>query len=448
MKLFGNKRNAAHLGRRGGGSEKGARRLTGTQKGLILMAASVLLLGVTVIAVYKDFVKPPELPKPQEVPSATVPAEGAEQTFRPPTVIEIETQVNEETGEEIQVETEVPASHKEGFYNILIVGTDDDGLRTDTIMIARMDVNDHSVAIMSIPRDTLIESAMPVPKINGAYSYVGMGERGINNLKSHLATLLGFEVDGYALINLDAFVELVDLVGGVEFNVPMKMQYSDPSQDLYIDLEAGLQTLDGEHAMQLVRYRKGYATQDLQRTQVQQQFLKALAKQCLKVVNLPKIGEMAEIFMENVTTDLTVGNIAYFGQELLQCDFDEMYTYTLEGEGVTMNGLSYYAVYLENTLQAVNAYFNPYETEINADHVVILTPAYIRSLQPAKEDPEEPPTEDPLIGDPLTEDPPMVEDPEPEFDGEADPEQLPVLPTDEWLEVSGTEEDPSENPNG
>jgi anionic cell wall polymer biosynthesis LytR-Cps2A-Psr (LCP) family protein len=239
-------------------------------------------------------------------------------------------------------------------------------------------------------------------------------------------------VDGYALVDLDAFIELVDLVGGVEFDVPMDMQYADPAQDLYIDLKAGMQTLDGEHAMQLVRYRKGYATQDLERTRVQQQFLKALAKKCLKVVNLAKIGEIAEIFTENVTTDLTVGNIAYFGQELLKCDFDQMYTYTLEGEGVYMDGLSYYAVYLENTLRAVNEYFNPYETEINADHVVILTPDYVRSLQPEEEEPEVNPEE---LPEELPEDPA-----EPEFDGEADPEGLPELPTDEWLEVSGTEE--------
>ena len=219
MKLFGNKRGAAHLGRKNGASAKGARRLTGTQKGIILIAVSVLILAGTVIAVYKDFVKPPEKPA---TPVVSVPEEGKE-TFKPPTVVQIETQIDEETGEEVQVETEVPASHKEGFYNILIVGTDDDGTRTDTIMIARMDVKDHTVAIMSIPRDTLIESSMTVPKINGAYGYAGKGEKGIKNLKSHLSTLLGFEVDGYAIVNLNAFVELVDLVDGVEFDVPMRM---------------------------------------------------------------------------------------------------------------------------------------------------------------------------------------------------------------------------------
>lgn len=397
----------------------GARKLTGTQKGILLLMAGVLVLAVSLIAVYKDFVKPMETGRPSSETS------DGEHTFRPPTVTQTHTKVDGESGEEIQVKTEVPASHKEGFYNILVVGTDDDGTRTDTIMIARLDVKNHTVALLSVPRDTIIESVMPVPKINGAYGYVGKGEKGMNNLKSHLATLLGFEVDGYALIKLDAFVELVDLVGGVEFNVPQRMYYSDPTQDLHIDLQPGLQKLDGERAMQLVRFRKGYATQDLQRTEVQQDFLQALAKQCLKVSNLGKIGEFSRIFTEHVTTDLTAGNIAYFGQELLKCDFENMYTYTLEGEAVYKDGISYYAIYLGNTLEVVNEYFNPYDVEITADHVTILTPEYIRSLQKAEEEPIEPEEEMPSEEEPedLPEEP-VVEDP-----------LAPELPTDEWLEL-------------
>ena len=437
------------MGRKNGASAKGARRLTGTQKGIILIAVSVLILAGTVIAVYKDFVKPPEKPA---TPVVSVPEEGKE-TFKPPTVVQIETQIDEETGEEVQVETEVPASHKEGFYNILIVGTDDDGTRTDTIMIARMDVKDHTVAIMSIPRDTLIESSMTVPKINGAYGYAGKGEKGIKNLKSHLSTLLGFEVDGYANVNLNAFVELVDLVDGVEFDVPMRMYYSDPTQDLYIDLQPGKQTLDGEHAMQLVRFRKGYATQDIQRTQVQQQFLKALAKKCLNVVNLTKIGEMAQIFADHVTTDLSVGNIAYFGQELLKCDFDNMFTYTLEGEAVMMDGVSYYAIYLHNTLEAVNEYFNPYEADITEGNVTILTPAYVKSLQKAEEEaeaenPEEAPEEDEGLEPPQEELPdeaePPVEDPFEEEPVNPEDPLVPELPTDNWVEEPTTELPPEE----
>lgn len=124
-------------------------------------------------------------------------------------------------------------------------------------------------------------------KINSVYA--GGGKDGMERLAARLKDLLGFPVDGYVLVDLEAFQKTVDLVGGVEFDVPMDMNYEDPSQNLYIHLQKGLQTLDGEQAMGLVRFRKGYATQDIQRTQTQQQFLKALAKQCLSVSSLTKL---------------------------------------------------------------------------------------------------------------------------------------------------------------
>src|SRR5699024_2778105 len=195
-----------------------------------------------------DFVKPQEVKQPT-LPTISDDTDlDGEDVFIPPTTIEIETEIDEETGEEVELEVEVPASHKEGFYNILICGTDDDGGRTDTIMIARLDTNDHTVALMSVPRDTLISGNYSVPKINSIYGSGGQGKEGMEALKTKLAQLLGFEVDGYVLVKLDVFIELVDLVDGVEFDVPMRMYYTDPTQDLYIDLQPGLQTLNGEQA--------------------------------------------------------------------------------------------------------------------------------------------------------------------------------------------------------
>ena len=397
MKLFGNKRNAAHLA-------KG--RLTGLQRGLILLAVCLLVLSGSVFALYQSFVKPVEIKQPTAAPVVDDTA-ATEQTvqFVPPTVIKVETKVDENTGEEITVEVEVPAAHKDGFYNILLLGTDEDGFRTDTIMIGRMDVKNHTVALLSIPRDTLIDCDYTVPKINSVYGMAGRGERGIASLKSRLAQLLGFEVDGYAMVNLEAFVELVDLIGGVEFDVPMDMDYEDSSQDLYIHLKKGKQTLDGEQAMGLVRFRKGYASQDIQRTKTQQAFLKALAKQCVSVVNLGKIGEMAQIFVENVTTDLTIGNLAYFAQELLKCDFDNMFTYTLEGEAVMVKDASCYAIYLNRTLNVVNEYFNPYDVKITSDNVSIITPEQAKAQQKAEEEEKEETSEptEPLPEEPLPE---------------------------------------------
>ena len=176
----------------------------------------------------------------------------------------------------------------------------------------------------------------------------------------------------------------------------MDMNYEDPSQNLYIHLQKGLQTLDGEQAMGLVRFRKGYATQDIQRTQTQQQFLKALAKQCLSVSSLTKLREFADIFSQYVTTNLTTGNMVWFGKELLSCDFDNMKTYTAEGEGAMINGASYYPLYAGKLLSVVNEAFNPYDTPISAGSLTVITPelaySYQKQADPAPEIPETPET--------------------------------------------------------
>ena len=422
-----------------------------------MLAASLLVLACSVAALYYSFVKPMDIQHPV--------LRDEEDAFVPPTVVEYETKVDEETGEEVVVEIERPASHKEGFYNILVVGTDDDGVRTDTIMIARLNVQDHTVALLSIPRDTVITGNYSVPKINGIYGMNGRGEKGLTALKSKLSQLLGFEVDGYAMVNLNAFVELVDLVGGVEFDVPMDMHYDDPTQDLYIHLNKGLQTLDGEHAMQLVRYRKGYATQDIERTRVQQQFLQALANTCLKEVSLANIGQMAELFTDNVFTDLSVGNIAYFGQELLKCDFENMFTYTLEGEGVMIRDASCYALYLNKTLDVVNEYFNPYDTDITAANVSIRTPETVRAeqaiwlaeqeaLNSAPEEQEEDDeeltapfdeqeeTDEEVSDEGRTEEPEEPAEETPDTEQAEESEELPEgsLPTDDWISEETEEE--------
>lgn len=391
MKLYGNKRNTTRAQkakeRSGSGKARGKKRMTGLQRGLLMLALFLVLLCGTVFAIYKTIVQPVDISKPSmDQTDENIPEE---EQFIPPKVVEVTTKVDEETGEEITIEVEVPASHKSDFYNILLLGTDDDGTRTDTIMIGRLDVKNHTVALLSVPRDTLISGNYNVPKINSVYGGAGKGVPGIEALQRKLAQTLGFETDGYVMVNLNAFIELVDLVGGVEMEVPVQMDYEDPSQNLYIHLKPGLQKLDGTQAMGLVRFRKGYATQDIERTHTQQKFLKALAKKCLSIGNLSKINEFTKIFMENVTTDLTIGNVAYFAQELLKCDFDNMFTYTLEGEAVMVGDASCYALYQNKNLQVINEHFNPYEADITAANVSIRTPEQVYAEKAAQKQEEE-----------------------------------------------------------
>ena len=308
MKLFGNRRRAAHT--------KKSALSRGTRTALIA-AVIVLAVAGSAFAAWKLLVKPVERPALSE----PEPEPPAEEEAPEPSVIHVTPQELEpEQQPEEDVPTEQPKALRDGVYNILICGTDGDGYRTDTIIVAHLDANTHTVALLSIPRDTPVATGGGgLMKINSVYA--GGGADGMERLASRLHSLLGFPVDGYVLVDLEAFKKTVDLVGGVDFDVPQDMDYEDASQDLYIHLKKGPQHLDGEKAMELVRFRKGYATQDIQRTQVQQQFLKALAKQCLSVSSLTKIGEFADIFAEYVTTSLTTGNMVWFGKELLACDF-------------------------------------------------------------------------------------------------------------------------------
>ena len=417
------------------------RRLTGKQKGIIGIVLALAVLAGVATGIYKTLVKPPE--KPQPVQEETQDANTQpEPEVKKPTIKHVVTKVDEQTGEEVEEETELPASHQTGVYNILICGTDDDGYRTDTIIVAHLNETTHDVALMSVPRDTVVlNGSGGIMKINSVYA--GGGADGMARLSKRLGAMLGFELDGYVLVNLKAFRETVELVGGVEFDVPQDMYYNDPSQDLYINLKAGKQTLDGEKAMELVRFRKGYATQDIQRTQTQQQFLKALAKQCLSVSSLTKLKEFADIFSQYVTTNLTTGNMVWFGKELLSCDFDNMKTYTAEGEGAMINGASYYPLYAGKLLSVVNEAFNPYDTPISAGSLTVITPetaySYQKQTDPAPEIPETPetsetpdetpdlPAEDPAEdpADPVQPEQPLPDDP---FAGDAlwedtDPEE-------------------------
>lgn len=402
------------------------KRLTGRQKGALgIVLALAVLIGLGV-GIYKTVVRPPQKTEPvvETQPEAE---ETKEPEIKLPTIKHVVTKVDEDTGEEIEEEMELPASHREGVYNILICGTDDDGYRTDTIIVAHLDEETHDVALMSVPRDTVVLTGNGgIMKINSVYA--GGGADGMARLSKRLGAMLGFELDGYVLVNLEAFRETVDLVDGVEFDVPQDMYYQDPTQNLHIDLKAGKQLLDGEKAMELVRFRKGYASQDIQRTKVQQEFLRALAKKVLSVSSLTKLKEFADVFSTYVTTDLTVGNMLYFAKALMQCDFDAMKTYTLEGEGAMINGGSYYPLYAGKLVQVVNESFNPYDAPVTLDTVNVITPEVARSYQkPAEPEPAEEPTELENPGE-TGEEPPDEEVPEDKNPDDTEPENPDVPP--------------------
>lgn len=345
---------------------------------------------------------------------------------------------------------------KDGVYTLLLVGNDDGTGNTDTIMVGKIDTVRHSMNFVSIPRDTIINVDWSVRKLNSVYwGAVNNGESGIDALKRHVKKLTGFDVDCYAVIDLEAFQQVIDVMGGVWFEVPQRMQYEDAGQDLYIDLEAGYQLLDGYQAMCLCRYRSSYVDGDIGRIAMQHEFLKAAADQLLNLGSIPNAPEIAKIIAENTDTNLTAANIAYFLRQALMCKSEDINFYTAPHTPAYVQELSYAFLDLYDWLTMVNEKLNPFSAEVgegNLDLVylyngnvccttVLSGPGYYdlgRSQSNAQrnaeqgEAAEEPAEEKPPTPAPTPVQP--TEKPYEELFPDADDAEEPTLPgNDDWL---------------
>ena len=346
----------------------GCGRFFRSRKGKVITTVVCCLLAFVVggTIALRGWIKPPEIPTAPVEPEETVP-EQPEEPAEP-----TDDELYPDDGYTGDMPT-VSGERKEGVYTFLLVGTDMGDGNTDTIMVATYDTKNQNVSIMSIPRDTMINASWDIKKINSVYSRYSDG---IGALKTQISRLVGFTPDFYVKVELSMFVELVDLVGGVEFYVPQDMNYDDDWQDLHIHLEEGLQVLDGESAMELVRFRR-YAEGDIKRVQVQQDFMKALIQECLSLEHWGKIKAYIDLAMENVETDLDFGSIVWFAAQALglngggALDMDNVYTCTLPANyyasawsRATSQEQSYVTIYPNQVVELVNERFNPYLQDV------------------------------------------------------------------------------------
>jgi LCP family protein required for cell wall assembly len=257
---------------------------------------------------------------------------------------------------------------KDGFYTFLIAGTDKEGNHTDTIIVASLDTAGHKVNIVSVPRDTQVDVKRNPKKINGAYAVGGMEQ-----LKKEIKSILGFSPHYYIVVDLEAFEELVDAIGGVNFSVPQDMNWDDPAQDLHIHLTKGLQLLDGDKALQLVRYRK-YVNPDIERVEVQQHFLMALADKLLTGSNITKIPEFIDIVQQHVETDLSLRDMQWFARQVMQLDPEKDFSVqTLPYSGFgDYQGHNYVYLSAKEIISLVNRTINPYISNLTEKDIKIV----------------------------------------------------------------------------
>lgn len=262
---------------------------------------------------------------------------------------------------------------QDGIYTFLLVGNDDGTGNTDTIMVGKLDTNEHKIDVVNIPRDTLINVDWSVRKINSVYwGSKNSGGNGIDSLNRHIKNITGFEPDCYAIIDLGIFIDVIDALGGVDFDVPVPMHYEDPAQNLYIHLDPGMQHLDGYAAMGLCRFRHDYANGDYGRIEMQQKFLKACAEQFITLGNVPNVTKVIKILSDGMDTNLSGANIAYFIRQALKCPPENINFHMVPSEGAGIGGLSYSVINLYSWIDMLNECLNPYESPIGAENLDIV----------------------------------------------------------------------------
>ncbi len=216
------------------------------------------------------------------------------------------------------------------------------GQRTDTIMICKYFNNTKKLAIMSIPRDTLIN----IPghgreKINHAHAYGGP-ELTLKTINE------GFDLDieYYVRVDYDVVKDVVDAVNGVEVDVPVDMKYEDPYSDppLKINIKKGVQVLDGKKSLEFLRFRSGYVEQDLGRIKAQQAFIKSLLEKAKNPIYLLKAPFILKSTSENISTNISVTKILSYVTAIGGISSENMQVETLPVEPIDIDGISYVKV--------------------------------------------------------------------------------------------------------
>ncbi len=261
-----------------------------------------------------------------------------------------------------------------GKINILLMGVDEGGLRTDCVMVGSYDTVSKTAKLLSIPRDTRMRIGAKYQKINAAHAInsASGGIMGAQGTVEAVTRLTGIPINYYIELPFDAVAECMDLLGPVTFEIPdlyndgVGMVYDDPVQDLHINLKPGLQELNGEQVVHLLRYRKGnlkngvrhgYTQGDIERIEMQQRFFRELVDQKLNSTLILKLPAIFKQLSGSIKTNLTVKDVIKYSKYLTDFDADNLKTFSLPGTSQTIDGGSYWICNIEETRTLIQTEF-------------------------------------------------------------------------------------------
>jgi LCP family protein required for cell wall assembly len=216
-----------------------------------------------------------------------------------------------------------------------------------------------------------------------------IAEGGIEYLKGMIEYTFGIRVEFHVFIDLDGVKVLVDELKGVWFDVPLRMRYSDPAQNLNIDLQKGYQLIDGKKAEQLIRFRqpnpgsgnpgysslKDYPNDDLGRLRTQQNFIAAILKKILDDFNLDTITTLFDVGSKYMLTNLSMADVVWFAPKMTHIKPENMRFHAVPSVWVNTHGYSHQIIYRQETMAMINKYYNPYKTEMPESYFNIFDDA-------------------------------------------------------------------------
>ena len=278
-------------------------------------------------------------------------------------------EVTEEVPQDVAPEAKPIPVQAGQRINILALGLDDDRLRSDTMLLVSIDPETKKAAILQIPRDTraLLAGKGTYEKINGAYAF-GVGDKqfpaNLRALKT-VEDLLDVSIHYTVVIDLDGFRQLIEGIGGITVDIPAKMDYDDPTQDLHIHFEPGPKELTGQQALEFVRWRgnndgTGYPDGDLGRIRTQQTFLGLVLDKMMRPANLLSLPTQMVTLSKYVKTTVESSRMLELAKLAATIDRKNIEIATLPGTDAYLldphenKQLSYYLADPQATRQLVD----------------------------------------------------------------------------------------------
>ena len=243
--------------------------------------------------------------------------------------------------------------------NVLVLGGDKVNNNTDTMMLVNFKPSTSKVSILSIPRNTKVKINGKKAKINSAYP-TGGGELAVQTVSE----LFGIDVKYYVFVDTSSFRKIIDILGGVDYYVPVDMDYDDPLQGLSIHIKKGQHHFDGAMAEKFMRFRQYnngrvneyYDGSDLKRIDAQQNFIRELVRQKLNIFYLTKVDDIASTIFSNIDTNLNMSEVLKLTGSVSKVQADSINMLKVPGKSV-LDGAWYYVIDSQETDKIINEYF-------------------------------------------------------------------------------------------